>query len=66
MLVLERKIDQKIFIRCPNGALITVYLNRVGSRTATLGVNAPSDYKIYRDELADGDGNLLEETRANS
>jgi carbon storage regulator len=47
MLVLSRKVGEKIHI----GPDITITLVKIGPNTARLGVDAPDDVAIHRDEL---------------
>lgn len=57
MLCLSRKKDQRIFIDAPNGTRITItYLG--GIDKARIGIDAPKDYHIVREEL---DGKLAKE-----
>ncbi len=48
MLVLNRKPGQRIFI----GDNITVTLVRIGANTARIGIEAPKDTPIVREEIA--------------
>ena len=49
MLVLSRKVGEKIVI----GDNITVVVNRVSGNRISLGIEAPSDVRIIRGELAE-------------
>jgi len=53
MLVLHRKVREKIFIFTPDGAEIEICLLSVypGGNGGKIGINAPSDYRILREEL---------------
>ncbi len=51
MLVLDRKTNQEIMI----GNSIRVVVLKVGHGKVKLGVAAPSDVTIYREELCRGD-----------
>ena len=48
MLVLSRKLGERIVI----GDGIVVTLVKVGPNQARLGIEAPRDVKVYREELA--------------
>ena len=48
MLVLSRKLGERIVI----GGGIVVTLVKVGPNQARLGIEAPRDVKVYREELA--------------
>jgi carbon storage regulator len=48
MLVLSRKLGEKLII----GDNITVVVNLVAGNRVTLGIEAPSDVRIVRGELA--------------
>lgn len=49
MLVLSRKVGERIVI----GKNITLVVNRVAGKRATIGIEAPDDIKIVRGELED-------------
>ena len=49
MLVLTRKVGQKITIDS-NGELIEIVVCKKYGRQVTIGVTAPRDYKILRDD----------------
>ena len=49
MLVLSRKVGEKIVI----GDNITVVVNRVSGNRISLGIEAPSNVRIIRGELAE-------------
>ena len=48
MLVLTRKINQKIFLGNDNGIQIT--LLGIDGKYAKIGINAPKEVRILRDE----------------
>ena len=48
MLVLSRKVGERIQI----GENITIVVNRVVGNRVTIGIEAPSDVRIVRSELA--------------
>ncbi|MFN0199290.1 MAG: carbon storage regulator [Planctomycetaceae bacterium] len=50
MLVLSRKAGERILI----GEQVTVTVVRVGPNTVRLGIDAPRDMNIVREELCDG------------
>ena len=62
MLVLSRKPGQKILIDLNDGRLITVTVVRIGPNSVRIGIDAPGDMKIIREELGllpdDGSGSL--------
>lgn len=47
MLILSRKIGERLVI----GENVTVVVNRVNGNRVTLGIEAPKDVHIKRDEL---------------
>jgi len=47
MLVLSRKISERILI----GDNIAITIVRIGPHTVTIGIEAPKDVKIVRQEL---------------
>ena len=49
MLVLSRKEGEKLVI----GDNITLVVSKISGNRVTLGIEAPSDVKIFRGELAD-------------
>ncbi len=52
MLVLTRKENEKITIRCPDGSYIDITVCRIDdSRKVRLGIDADNRYKITRTEL---------------
>jgi carbon storage regulator CsrA len=52
MLVLTRKTDESITVRCPDGTLLTISVCRIDANyKVRLGIDAPKDYKITRTEL---------------
>lgn len=52
MLVLSRKADESISIRCPDGTFITVRIVDIKSfgTRVRLGFDAPDNYEIHRSE----------------
>jgi carbon storage regulator CsrA len=52
MLVLTRKPEESVTIRCPDGKFITVTVCRIdGNFKVRLGIEASDEYKITRTEL---------------
>lgn len=52
MLVLTRKQDESITIRCPDGKLIKITVCRIDDNyKVRVGIEAENDYKITRTEL---------------
>lgn len=52
MLVLTRKTDESITIKCPDGKTIKISVCRIdGNFKVRLGIEADDDYKITRSEL---------------
>ena len=49
MLVLSRKQGEKILV----GKDVVITIVRIGPNTVRLGIDAPSDINIVREELAD-------------
>jgi len=52
MLVLSRKVGQRILI----GDKIAVTVVRIGQGGVRIGVEAPNDLEVIREELKDGEG----------
>ena len=62
MLVLTRKQDESITIRCPDGKYVNISVCRIDSNyKIRLGIEAPGDYKITRTELIEKSDLSLEE-----
>ena len=51
MLILERKTDEAIIITTPSGDTIEINMLDTSRGRAKIGINAPHDYEILRDEL---------------
>jgi carbon storage regulator CsrA len=62
MLVLSRKPDTAIRI----GSNIEVKVLSIRNRQVKLGIDAPSSFRIWRDELCRGDRGLLEDGTENA
>lgn len=58
MLVLSRKPGEKILI----GENVTITIVRIGPNTVRLGIDAPRDMNIVRDELQLPPGATVKET----
>ena len=59
MLYVSRKEAEHIHLLTPEGTRIVVRIHRVkgmpGNQQVTLGIDAPEDYTILREELIDAD-----------
>ena len=62
MLVLSRKRDTAVRI----GPNIEVKVLSIRNRQVKLGIDAPSNVRIWRDELCRGDPGLLEDENENT
>ncbi|HEY1189890.1 MAG TPA: carbon storage regulator [Gemmata sp.] len=51
MLVLTRKVGEKITIRTPDGAVIEIMLTNIDGKKARIGIEAPREFAIVRNEL---------------
>lgn len=55
MLVLARKANEGLAIRCPDGTMLQVVVTEVRGRyphqVVRLGIQAPEGYVIHRDEV---------------
>lgn len=51
MLVLTRKVGDKIVIEVPGREPILIMLARIDGNQARIGVEAPRDYRILREEV---------------
>ena len=51
MLVLSRKVGEKLFITTPEGHRIEVTVSKIENGAVALGIDAPRDYGIFREEL---------------
>ena len=61
MLLITRKEQEKIFIKCPSGELIEITLTKIKSKTqAIIGINGPQDYRIERDDTKKTEENKLQ------
>lgn len=53
MLILERKLNEIISIQTPSGDTIDIELIETNHGKAKIGINAPQNFLIFRDELLD-------------
>lgn len=51
MLVLSRKVNEKIVVTSPDGTLITLMLVEIRGDKARIGVDAPKSWSIHRAEI---------------
>ena len=51
MLVLARRQNESLIITIPSGEEIQIVLMKARQGFAQLGINAPADYSIIREEL---------------
>jgi carbon storage regulator len=51
MLVVSRKINERVFVEMPDGRLIVVTISAVRGDKVRVGFDAPQDVKILREEL---------------
>lgn len=51
MLVLTRKPEESIMIVSPSGDVIEIYLAKVDNDRAKIGIEAPTNFKIFRKEI---------------
>ena len=51
MLLLSRKIDQRIFIDAPRAGRIELTVCKIENGRAAIGFEAPLDFKIVREEI---------------
>lgn len=58
MLQLGRRIGERVLIETPSGDVIDIELKDIVSHTqARIGIQAPGDHQIYREELPDAPTN---------
>ena len=55
MLVLSRKVGERVLI----GDKVAVTIVRIGPNAVRLGIEAPKDMNIVREELCDSDGVVI-------
>lgn len=52
MLVISREVNEKIFLTLPDGQAIVITLVEIGrGQRARIGINAPREVTILREEL---------------
>lgn len=51
MLVLSRRVGERVRIRAPDGTLLWIMLVDVDPRKARVGIEAPRDWDVRREEL---------------
>lgn len=58
MLILTRRVGEKLYIICPDGSRIEVMITKnVGDRRYRVGVTAPKSYTILREEILERETN---------
>lgn len=55
MLVLTRKKDERFSLTLPDGTVIWVQVTRIRNRNVSIGIEAPREVKVLREEVK-GDG----------
>lgn len=56
MLILTRKINEKITITIPDNNDIVIKIAQIGYSQVKIGIEAPKKFLILRDELIDASG----------
>lgn len=51
MLVLSRKVNERARLKMPDGAVVWVSVERISYNAVRLGIAAPPDVDIAREEL---------------
>ena len=51
MLILSRKIDEPIILLLPNGDRVEIVLTEYDGRNTKVGIDAPQDIEIWREEI---------------
>jgi len=51
MLVLSRKVAERILITSPEGVQISLMMVEIRGDKARIGIDAPKDWKIHREEV---------------
>lgn len=64
MLVLSRKPGEKIHVQLPHGINVTVTCVRIGPNSVRIGIDAPREFNIVREELQAGDMRIHETEEA--
>lgn len=52
-LVLTRRVDDRIFIDCPDGARLEIIVAELRREQVRIAIEAPKPYRIMRAELFD-------------
>lgn len=53
MLVLTRKPEESIIVVSPKGETIEIHLAKIENERAKLGIEAPTEFRIFRKEVYD-------------
>ena len=53
MLVLTRKPEESIIVVSPSGDTMEIHLAKIDSDRAKIGIEAPTDFRIFRKEVYD-------------
>jgi carbon storage regulator len=64
MLVFTRKIDESFIITTPDGTRLTVTILDIRGDKVRLGIAAPEDYSIHREEVQNRIDNGEKERRS--
>lgn len=56
MLILARRPDEKLTIYTPDGDHIQILITEARQGLVRLGIEAPPDYVVLRDELVETEG----------
>lgn len=51
MLILTRRVGETIYIESPDGTLVTASVLGVKGSQVRIGVNAPKDVSVHREEI---------------
>jgi len=54
MLVVSRKLNERIGIHLPDGRVIVITLCKTESNQARIGIDAPKEFTVLREELEPG------------
>ena len=57
MLVLSRKVGERVMV----GDKVVITVVRIGPNAVRLGIEAPKDMNIVREELCDGTGAVIDD-----
>lgn len=52
MLVLSRRQNEWIEIRCPDGSTLRLTVAQIRGDKVRIGLEAPANYEIFREEIA--------------